>query len=110
MISARPRILIKVTFLKHFALEVWVSIACSVIFDCHIFRSYGPAHKILILIAYVHSDVSSLTRGLIIGSDLHLLPYSMYVRSKGSGQTVHMCTLTRAFKSLLGDLMSTKTT
>ena len=23
MISARPRILIKVTFLKHFALEVW---------------------------------------------------------------------------------------
>ena len=26
MISARPRMLIKVTFLKHFALEVWVSI------------------------------------------------------------------------------------
>ena len=26
MISTRPRILIKVTFLKHFALEVWVSI------------------------------------------------------------------------------------
>ena len=26
MLSARPRILIKVTFLKHFALEVWVSI------------------------------------------------------------------------------------
>ena len=26
MISARPRILIKVTFLKKFALEVWVSI------------------------------------------------------------------------------------
>ena len=26
MISARPRVLIKVTFLKHFALEVWVSI------------------------------------------------------------------------------------
>ena len=26
MITARPRILIKVTFLKHFALEVWVSI------------------------------------------------------------------------------------
>ena len=26
MISARPRILIKVTFLKHFELEVWVSI------------------------------------------------------------------------------------
>ena len=26
MISARPRILMKVTFLKHFALEVWVGI------------------------------------------------------------------------------------
>ena len=26
MISARPRILIKVTFLKHFALDVWVGI------------------------------------------------------------------------------------
>ena len=26
MVSARPHILIKVAFLKHFALEVWVSI------------------------------------------------------------------------------------
>ena len=29
MITARPPILIKVTFLKHFALEVWVSIFSS---------------------------------------------------------------------------------
>ena len=28
MISTRPRILIEATFLKHFALEVWVSIVC----------------------------------------------------------------------------------
>ena len=26
MISARPRVLMEVTFLKHFALKVWVSI------------------------------------------------------------------------------------
>ena len=33
MISAKPLILIKVTFLKHFALEVWVSIVnyCTII-------------------------------------------------------------------------------
>ena len=29
MIMARPRILIKVTLLNHFALEVWVSIVCN---------------------------------------------------------------------------------
>ena len=29
MSSARPRILIKVTFLKHFAFEVWVSIGLA---------------------------------------------------------------------------------
>ena len=68
-------------------------IACSVIFDCHIFRSYGPAHRILLLIVCVHSDVSSVARGLMFGSDLHLLQYPVYVRSKGSGQTVHICIL-----------------
>ena len=30
MISARPRTLMKDTFLKHFALEVWVSIVATV--------------------------------------------------------------------------------
>ena len=69
------------------------AIGCSVLFDCHIFWSYGPAHKILLLIAYVHSDVSSLTRGLIFSPDLYLVPYSVYVRSKSSGETVHMYTL-----------------
>ena len=45
MISARPRLLFKVTFLKHFALEVWVSIvfkplkaALSVTFDLLILK------------------------------------------------------------------------
>ena len=38
MISARPRISIKVTFLKHFALEVWVSIHLGFVPDLHIFK------------------------------------------------------------------------
>ena len=39
MILARPRILIKVTFLKHFALEVWVSIVIKI-------KSNEPEHLI----------------------------------------------------------------
>ena len=35
MISARPRILVKVTFLKHFALEVWVSICLHFLPNIH---------------------------------------------------------------------------
>ena len=38
MISARPRILIKVTFLKHLALEVWVSIFYPVGFAMYVVR------------------------------------------------------------------------
>ena len=36
MISARTRLLIKVTFLNHFALEVWVSIVTSKITDAYL--------------------------------------------------------------------------
>ena len=53
---------------------------------------YKPAHKFFELITSLcaeasnsHAEVSSQARGL------YLHPYFVYVRSKGSGESVYMC-------------------
>ena len=68
------------------------------------FVQKGPLHEILVLIAYVqlplistHADGLSRSRGLIFGLSRPLLPYCVYGRSDGSGETAHMCRLIRAF-------------
>ena len=55
------------------------------------FTQYGPAHKILVLIAYaqkpplnIHNLVSSRVRGQIFGLSLQLLPYFVYAEREGS--------------------------
>ena len=51
MISARPHLLIKIMLLKHFALEVWVSIFSRFPRKVHItVETYNwPEHEILVL-------------------------------------------------------------
>ena len=59
-----------------------------------------PAHKILVLIAYVqmpplntYDDVSRGTRGLFFDLSNSLLPNLVYVGSEGSGESAHMLRL-----------------
>ena len=66
--------------------------------------NYGPAHAILVLIAYsqksainAHADVSNGAIGLYLGLRLHLHLFFVYAISEGSGESGHMCRLIRAF-------------
>ena len=54
----------------------------------------GPAHEILAFITHAnqpplnnHADASRGPRGLNIGSSLDLLPFFMYARREGCGET-----------------------
>ena len=58
---------------------------------------FETAHKTLERIPYAqkshlngHPEESSLARALIFGLTLHLIPYIVYARSKGSGKTGQM--------------------
>ena len=50
-----------------------------------------------------HTDVSSKARGLTFGLSLHQHPYFVYLHSKGSGESVHLHRLARAFAARLCD-------
>ena len=61
----------------------------------------GPAHKVLVIIAYAqmpiinaHADVYRGARGLTFGLSLHLYPYFVYVGSEGSDKSVYVHKLT----------------
>ena len=68
----------------------------------------GPAHKILVLITYAqmplinsHADISRRANGrLNFSLSLYLHPYFVYESSEGSGESAHLCRLTRAFPAL----------
>ena len=51
----------------------------------------------------MHAQPSSVARCLIFGQTLCLLPYFMYANNEGSGETVWMRRLTRAFAGRLCD-------
>ena len=62
----------------------------------------GPAHEILVLIAYSYGDALNMyvqllsrTRGLKFGPRLHLLLYFEHVSSNGPGETAQMWRLHR---------------
>ena len=59
--------------------------------------AYGPVPELFVLIACVqkpplnaHANVSSGTRGLILGLRQHLLPCFVYTSSEGIGVCAHM--------------------
>ena len=47
----------------------------------------------------MYAKLPSGARGQDVGLSLHLLPYFMYGRNKGSDETAQMCKLVRAFAS-----------
>ena len=74
---------------------------------------YGPACKILILIAYVqtplinaHDYTYSNARGLKFGLSLHQHPYFVYARGQGCGESAPMRDSPEPL--LLSDAMSTR--
>ena len=50
-----------------------------------------------------HADIFSRVRGLNYVLNTHLVPYYVYVRSKGSGETAHVGRLAPAFPAHLCD-------
>ena len=73
MISARPRTLIKVTFLKHFALEVWVSIYCK-----SARRSFSSICTGIIFSPGINKDTSE-TFQVLLACPHHLHVNSLYI-------------------------------
>ena len=68
------------------------------------FQTVASLYMILVLIAYAqkpslnaHADISSGARGLNFGLSLHLLTNFVYSSSEGSGESVHLQRLARAF-------------
>ena len=75
MISVRPRILIKVTFLKHFALEVWVSIFNHQGDNQHILKKQSPfnthyRHEIGLAIFLLQQLKKAIKHGRILYSNI----------------------------------------
>ena len=63
-------------------------------------RKYGPVGDIMVLIIShknqsleARLQLSSGSCSLNFGLSLHSLPYLVYVSSKGSDETAHMCSL-----------------